>query len=55
MHASEIAKLAHIHLKDLRTRAAKRESMRTQFLSEAVHQLHCRPQALFAIRADILM
>jgi hypothetical protein len=34
MHASEIAKLADIHLKDLRTRATERERMRTQFLSE---------------------
>ena len=47
VHAGEIAKLAHVHLKDLRTRAAKRERMRIQFLSEAIHQLCCPAKTLW--------
>jgi hypothetical protein len=46
VHASEIAKLACIHLKDFRTRAAERERMRTQFLSEAIHYFYCPAKAL---------
>jgi hypothetical protein len=47
VHANEIAKPAHVHLKDLRTRAAKRKRMRIQFLSEAIHQLCCPAKTLW--------
>ena len=37
MHAGEIAKLAHVHLKNFRAAAAKRDRLLAQLVQETVH------------------
>jgi hypothetical protein len=54
VHASEIAKLACVYLKNLEVPTAERQGRCVQFLSEAIHQFHGRPRAPWKSQPIIL-